>query len=444
MRRLLPFACGLIPALLAAAPAQKIFPYRYDQHDLSNGLRGITIPTDYPNVVSLFIVVQTGSRNEVEPGKSGFAHLFEHMMFRGTKQTPPEKYEAILKEAGAASNAYTSDDLTAYHTTFSKEDLETMVRIEADRFQNLEYAQNTIKTESLAVLGEYNKNSASPTQKLFEVLRDTAFDQHTYKHTTMGYLKDVQDMPQQYEYSKQFFSRYYRPEYTTIIVAGDVKPAEVRKLVAKYWGDWKRGSHKAEIPAEPVQEGPRSERINWPSPTLPWLAIAFKAPAYSDTLKDVAALDLISYLGFSENSDLYQRLVIQDQKVDYFGADFSNRVDPYLFTALARIKKPEDIKAVENDILATFSGFKDTLVSAQRLAEVKRHLRYSFALRLNNSEAIAGAVARFVALKRTPETINRLYELYEQVTPEDIRDAARKYFVEKGRTIVTLTGGKEK
>ncbi len=434
----------MIPALLAAAPTQKIFPYNYDQHDFPNGLRLITIPTDYPNVVSLFIVVQTGSRNEIEPGKSGFAHLFEHMMFRGTKQNPPEKYEAALKEAGAASNAYTSDDLTSYHTTFSKEDLDEMLRLEADRFQNLEYTPEVLKTESLAVLGEYNKNSAAPTQKLFEVLRDTAFDKHTYKHTTMGYLKDVEDMPQQYDYSRQFFSRYYRPEYTTIIVAGDVKPPEVQKLVAKYWGDWKHGDYKAQIPAETPQKGPRSQHIDWPTETLPWIAVAYKAPAYSDTLNDVAALDLIGYLGFSENSELYQRLVIQEQSADFLGADYENHVDPYLFTVLARVKKPDELNKIQAAILETCHSFKDAPVSPERLKDVKDHLRYQFALAMNNSEAIAGTVARFVALRRSPETINKLYELYGQVTPEDIRATARKYFVEDGRTIVTLTGGKSK
>jgi zinc protease len=107
--------------------------------------------------------------------------------------------------------------------------------------------------------------------------------------------------------------------------------------------------------------------VNWPSPTLPWLAIAFRVPGYSDTVKDVAALDLIGYLGFSENSDLYQRLVIQDQKVDYLSGDYMYRVDPYLFTIMSRVKNPEDMKAVQDDILATCSGFKDTLVSKERL-----------------------------------------------------------------------------
>jgi len=117
-------------------------------------------------------------------------------------------------------------------------------------------------------------------------------------------------------------------------------------------------------------------------------------------------------------------------------------VDPYLFSVWARLKKPADLESVRQDILATLESFKGKPVAAERLDEVKRHLRYSFALSLNNSETIAGLVARFVALRRTPETINRLYDLYEQITPEDIRSVARKYLIESGRTIVTLTGGK--
>ncbi len=425
---------------LPARGAEKVFPLAFDQRDFPNGLRLITVPTEYPNVVALYIVVQTGSRNEVEPGKSGFAHLFEHMMFRGTKTYPTARYEATLKEAGAASNAYTTDDHTAYHTTFSKEDLETIMRMEADRFQNLEYSPDVFKTESLAVLGEYNKNSASPAAKLFEALREAAFDRHTYKHTTMGFLKDIQDMPNQYEYSRQFFDRYYRPEYTTIIVAGDVTVERARALVEKYWGGWKRGSFRVTIPEEPPQQGARTRQVDWPTPTLPWVAVAFHGPAYSDTTKDSAALDLLAYIGFSESSDLYQRLVIREQKVDTLGADNPDRVDPYLFTVMARVKKAGDVDAVREAILSTLEGSRDTPVAAGRLDAVKRHLRYDFALRLNNSEAVAATLARYVAIKRTPETINRIYDLYTQVTPEDIRSAARKYFGEATRTVVTLTG----
>src|SRR5947207_4826564 len=123
--------------LFAASAPERVFPFPFTQEDLPNGLRLVTIPTGFPNIVSLYIVVQTGSRNEVEPGKSGFAHLFEHLMFRGTPRNPPAKYTSILKAAGADQNASTNTDVTTYYTTFSKEDLDTILMLEADRFQNL-------------------------------------------------------------------------------------------------------------------------------------------------------------------------------------------------------------------------------------------------------------------------------------------------------------------
>jgi len=428
-------------ALFAADVPQKTFPFSYAQQDLPNGLRLVTVPAEFPNIVSVFVVVQTGSRNEVEAGKTGFAHLFEHMMFRGTDLFPPEKYNNVLTRVGAASNATTNDDATIFHTTISKEDLPEILAMEADRFENLKYTPEVFKTETGAVLGEYNKNSSDPGQKLNEVLRDTAFDRHTYKHTAMGFLKDVQDMPSQYQYSLQFFDRYYRPEYTTIIVAGDVDPQQVRALVDKSWGNWKRGSYHADIPVEPPQQGPRENHVDWPSPTLPLIAIAYKVPAYTDSRKDTAALDVLSTMAFSPSSDLYQKLVIREQKVDTFSAGNFKSVDPSLFTIRARVKRPEDVTYVRDQILETVKRFQNELVDAGKLEAVKKSERYGFALQLDNSESVAQTVARYVALKRTPATIDLLYGEYAQLTPADVREVARKYLVENGRTIVTLSGG---
>jgi zinc protease len=427
-------------ALLFGAQPAKVFPYAYKQEDLPNGLRLITVPTDYANIVAVYIVVQTGSRNEVELGYTGFAHLFEHLMFRGTAQYPPEKYTETVNRLGAASNATTSDDFTVYYTTFSKEDLDTVLAMEADRFQHLKYAEPEFKTESLAVLGEYNKNSASPFSKLNEVMRDTAYDRHTYKHTTMGFLKDIQDMPNQYEYSLKFFDRYYRPEYTTIIVVGDVKAKAVRSAADKYWGAWKRGSYHPDVPAEPPQAGPRSAKVDWPSPTLPLVAIAFKAPAYNDATRDSAALDALSYLAFSNTGDLYQKLVVEEQKADAILARVPGSVDPALFQIMARVKKVEDLDYVRDQILETVKQFQEKPVDAARLDTVRKRLRYELTLRMDNSDTIAEILSSYVALKRSPETINTLYDQYAKLTPEDVQKAAAKYLLEQGRTIVTLTG----
>src|ERR1041385_153075 len=194
MKGLLAVLC-LVAVCQAASGQQrdtKLFPYKFTTDDLANGLRLVTVPTDYPNMVALYIVVRTGSRNEVEPGKSGYAHLFEHLMFRGSENYTAEEQTEILKRAGAESNAYTSLDRTVFYETFTKADLDGIMKMEADRFQRLKYAQPAFKTESLAVLGEYNKNSADPSSKLSEVLRATAFRKHTYGHTTMGFIKDIE------------------------------------------------------------------------------------------------------------------------------------------------------------------------------------------------------------------------------------------------------------
>jgi zinc protease len=439
---LLAACCAAIA--MGAQPPRKVFPYAYSQEDLPNGLRLVTVPTDYPNIVAVFIVVQTGSRNEVEPGHTGFAHLFEHLMFKGTGKFPPSRYNQTLNRMGAASNASTSDDYTLYHTTFSKEDLETVLMMEADRFQNLKYTEPEFKTETLAVLGEYNKNSSNPLQKLNEVLSDTAFDRHTYKHNAMGFLKDIQDMPHQYAYSLKFFDRYYRPEYTTIIVVGDVKSQArsraTRDLVDKYWGAWKHGSYQPDIPAEPPQEAPRTAHVDWPTPTLPVIKVAFKGPAYSDTTKDTAALDVLSTLAFSAGSDLYQKLVIHEQRVDSLGASSPGSVDPDLFEITARVKKAADLDYVRDQILAAIQAFQEKPVDGQRLDSVRKRLRYQLALRMDNSESIAAILSDYVALRRSPETMNRLFDQYAGLTPEDVRQAAAKYLVEKSRTTVTLTG----
>jgi zinc protease len=441
----MPRTIALLTAVLLLAACggtsseeDKIFPYAYQVDDLDNGLRLVTVNTGYPNIVALYVVVQVGSRNEVEPGRSGFAHLFEHMMFRGTEKFPPEKWEAVMQAAGAQTNAYTTDDRTVYHAVFSKEDLEPILGLEADRFQNLKYSEEIFRTETRAVLSEYNKNFSSPLRKLDEVLRNEAFQKHTYKHTTMGFEEDVENMPTMYDYGLQFFDRYYRPEYTIVCVVGDVTPEQVRPMVEKYWGPWKGGEYKPEITAEPPQAEAKRVVAEFHAPTLPWVSVSFHAPAYDDETVDSAVLDLILFQAFSENSELYKKLVLDEQKVDVLFPDYSDHVDPYLFSAVARVKDPADVEYVEQQILAAFEKLKQQPIPADELESVKSHLRYQFALGMNSTASIADTMAHYIGLRRTPETINKRYDLYQRVTSDDIMAAAKKYFVDSGRTVATL------
>jgi zinc protease len=430
----LPFAAP------AAGPGADILPFAATTRTLPNGLVVIVVPTGFPNIVSLQIPVLTGSRNEVEPGKSGFAHFFEHMMFRGTPTLPPDAYNDIITKTGARQNAYTTDDYTNYHVTFAKEDLDTILRIEADRFQNLAYPVEAFKTESRAVLGEYNKNSANPIQKLYETIRARAFTTHTYRHTTMGFIEDIEDMPNQYEYSKTFFARWYRPGNTALIVAGDVDPEQVLPMVEKYWGGWQPGTGgQVAIPQEPAPQGAVYAHVPWETPTAPWVAVAFRGPAFSETEKDAAAIDLFMNMNFGATSDVYRKLVEQEQKVDQFFAGGSDNVDPELITIFARVKQAEDALHVRDEILRAVATARATPVDARKLEEAKSNARYSFSARLDNTDTIASTLARFVRYRRSYDTINNVFRVYESLTPADLEAAARKYFIDDSLVVTTLS-----
>ncbi|MEO8399300.1 MAG: pitrilysin family protein, partial [Ignavibacteriaceae bacterium] len=293
------------PAFMIAKE-DKILPYPIEQTKLDNGLNVVSVKFDSPDLAAFYIVVRVGSRNEIEKGVTGFAHFFEHMMFRGTDKYPREKYNEVLKSTGAGANANTSNDRTIYHMTGNSQMLETMFDIESDRFKNLNYSEHDFKTEAGAVKGEYTKNYASPYQQLYESIQNTAFDVHPYKHTTMGFFNDIVDMPNQYDYSLKFFKKFYRPEYSTIVVVGDVTHDKVVALSKKYFGDWQKGNYNPEIPTEPKQKETRFTHIqnaNFP----PVVSLNYKGPAFSDSLINMHALDVMNTILFSSNSELYKK-----------------------------------------------------------------------------------------------------------------------------------------
>jgi zinc protease len=417
---------------------QKILPYPIYQYKLANGLNVVTVPFDSPGLASFYIVVRVGSRNEVESGVTGFAHFFEHMMFRGTDKYPREKYNEVLKMTGAGANANTSLDRTIYHMTGNVDYLEKMFELESDRFMNLHYSEHDFKVEAGAVKGEYTKNFASPFQRLYENLLNTAFDVHTYKHTTMGFFKDIVDMPNQYEYSLEFFNRYYRPEYSTIVVVGDITPEKVNALAEKYFGKWERGNYSVQIPVEPEQKEKKSLHLQDGS-IPPFMSMNYKGPAFSDTKIDMPAIDVLNTLLFSENSKLYKKLVIDEQKLRFLGGGAMNTRDPYLINVQASFIKKEDFQYVRDEITKAIEDIKMNGVDEKLLDETKSNLKYSFAMSIDDPDAIANSISSFIYLTGDPESLNRLYALYDKVTNEDIEMVAKKYYVDSGLTIATIS-----
>jgi zinc protease len=437
-----PAAAPAAPPPAAGAGGGQAFPFPVKEKTLANGLRVYVVSYDSPGLVAYYSVVRTGSRNEVEAGKSGFAHFFEHMMFHGTEKYTLDAYNGVIKEMGADSNAFTSDDLTVYHILAGKKALPRIVEIESDRFQHLTYQQADFQKEARAVLGEYNKNASNPMEKMVETLYDHAFTTHTYKHTTMGFLKDIENMPNEMVYSRQFFDRYYRPENVVLLVVGDADPENVFKLVEAAYGGWKAGAPHPTIPTEPPQKKEQRAELTWPGPTLPMMVEGYHTPGFSTTNVDLPTLDVLAELLFAERAPLYKKLVITEQKVESLSGSNDAHVDPNLFTVFARIKKPADVGAVEKAIHDEMARIAKEGVDDKTLRDVLSHVKYAFAGQLSTADRTAYTASSFIALTGQLESINAYFALYDKVTSADVKRVAATYFQPTNRSVVTLKAGK--
>ena len=418
----------------------KIFPFDYKTFTLENGLKVFVIPTPAQGLVSYYSVVRTGSRDEFEKGYSGFAHFFEHMMFRGTKKYPGSVYDGLTIEMGANANAYTTDDYTCYHLSITKDNLEKVIELESDRFQNLYYEEDPFKTESGAVYGEYRKGKTDPYFVTYEKLYETAFDLHTYKHTTIGFEKDIAAMPKMYKYSQTFFKRYYRPENVVIVVTGDITFDNVKALIEKYYKDWQKGYVTPLVEQEPVQAAPREAYVDYPGKSLPIVALGYKSLAYNPTDRIYVASGLVADLLFGETSELYQKLVLREQKAQVLFTEFNENRDPNLNIILSMVKDANDIDYIKKSITDEITKYQSQLVDKNKLAKLKKRMKYSYLMNLDTPDRVAGGLAREIALTADIEGVNKYFATLMKVTPEDIREALKKYFTPSRSTTVTMKG----
>ncbi len=223
-----------------------------------------------------------------------------------------------------------------------------------------------------------------------------------------------------------------------MIVVGDVKNDDVVRIVKKYYADWKRGTYQVQVPAEPPQNEEKVVHMPWKNKTLPYLLIGYHVPAFSDVDVERASLDILSQLVFSESSPLYQSLVIKKQLVEFVSGGSDDHRDPFLFTAMSRIKDAKNIDSVRDEIYAALETAKTVPVDAKKLQDIKSHVRYAFAMELNKPDNVAVTVANYIALTGNYESMNKLYALYDRVTADDIMHAAQKYFTKENRTVIIL------
>ena len=434
---LLILAVAARPALGATA-VPPAFPFERKLTTLDNGLRVVVIKTPARGMFALYGVVGVGSRDEVEPGHSGFAHFFEHMMFKGTAKTPGDARTALLGRLGVDESGYTTGDFTTYHLAGPAAAFSEIIALEGDRYQHLRIEENQVKTESRAVLGEYNKNFSIPDRRAFEVLSDLAFDKHTYKHTTMGFLADIERMPKETVYAREFFRRFYTPDNLLLIVVGDVDEATVVAQVKEHFGAWKGKRAKTEVTDELALTKERRKAVPWDNPTQERLHVGWRVPSSVRDTKAAALSAILSGYMFSDASALSKQLVLDEQLVEKLSSGFSPRKDAALFPVAARIKEGKSPELVLERIQSALDAVAAGTVDARTFDAVKSNARYALLMDLVDPDTVAGSLAWYSGPWMDPGALDRVLDEMARATPADLAAFTKSWFGKEQRAVVTL------
>ena len=430
----------LLPTLSLSplARAAELLPAGTVAERLDNGLSVIVVPLPGAGLVALQTWVSVGSRDEVVAGSTGYAHFFEHLMFRGSANYTAEERERALLRLGAVDNAWTSDDHTCYHMLARAEHLPALLRLEADRFSALALTPDAVRRESGAVMGEFRKDRSDPTAVLYEHLYATAFTAHTYRHTPIGLEEDVLAMADGYEKARRFYAQHYRPENLTVVIAGEVDPDAALAAAREAWGGWAPepvADHA--LPIEGIQTAERRVTVDWPDPgAAPQLAIGWRAPAFDPASSEVAAWHLLSAMLTADAAPLRRRLLEDDQLAWSLWSEPPERLDPSLLTLYVRLREGVDPAAVEAAIAEEIAALQGA--SDERVAAARERARRSMLLSLDDPQSWAFQVGWYAALGGgDPAALELHLDAVEGVTTAHVRAAARQLSADR-RTVITL------
>jgi zinc protease len=442
-------AAATLAAVNPLRAQEDFFPYEVHKRTLENGLDVIVIPTpEFKDVLSYNTLVLAGARNEV-PGKSGLAHLFEHILFRHRWEGEEGGYSRAVEEMGAFNNAWTWFDVTFYHPLTFTSNLEALADLEADRFVNLDYTEKIFQTEAGAVLGEYRNNAADPGLRMSEVQSRLMYGDYGYGHTTIGYLEDVKDMPNEYEAAVKFYQEYYRPNNVVLIVSGDVKPERIFQITEQEYSDW-QPRDLPDLPEPQPVGGPKREHVDWEVDVPPRVQVSYRMPRHKTGSVETAVGQLLPELLASETAPLYQKLRFDKQvAADLFSGTSeyeSFGPGPLAISAVLYKEKYQEsgtdlFDEVINDIegaLNDLKSFTSRPDAEQTLEELKSKYRYDLLAQLDSPGDIAENFAWYYRFERDPEVFDKLVASVQALTPQDIDTFAKEYFTPKNQVVITL------
>ena len=399
---------------------------------LDNGLTVLLLPETGTPGVSFQMWVRAGAKDETN--YTGLAHLFEHMMFRGTDRLPPESHERMIEGRGGRVNAFTTADTTVYFEDVAPDSLPLVIELEAERLANLKITEETLASERQVVLEERRlRTEDQPDGRAFEALLGLAFQAHPYRVPTIGWRSDIETVP--VKACQDFFRTYYAPNNIVIAIAGDFDAADTLARIRRAFGGFEP---VAEIPRsptkEPEQRGERRAVVHF-DVRSPILAAAWHAPATGHP--DAEALDVASLvLSGGRSSRLYRKLVYDEQAALGAQGAYWELQDAGLFYAFASVRPGRDIDEVERLFMAEIKRLQDERVSPAELAKVKRQIEVDLLSGMETANEKASRIAReYVSFGRIRSVDERL-KAFAAVTAEDVQRVARSYFRDDRRSVV--------
>ncbi|MBZ5694111.1 MAG: insulinase family protein [Acidobacteriia bacterium] len=409
----------------------------FTTHALSNGLRVILLENHEVPVINLQVWYHVGGKDE-QPGHTGFAHLFEHLMFKGSAHVGVDEHSRIIEAVGGYDNAETTDDTTNFFETFPSNYLERVLWLEADRMGSLNVDDANFKSERQVVEEERRvRVDNQPYGAIEEDLRAAAFTVHGYHHTPIGSIEDLNKATLQDV--RDFFNTYYKPNNATLVIVGDFSSEQALAWTRKYF-DGIPASAKP-IPRRATPEPPQTKERNvaksYSNTPLPAVVIGYKVP--SRYAADAYPLDLASnILAGGESSRLYQSLVYKDQ-IAVQSAGFGNFTeDPNLFWAYAIMNPGHTPEDGEKALVAVLDGLKDKPVAAKELQKAKNQEIAGFILGRDTDEEKAVALAAAAVIGKNPDLANTELDRYLKVTPAEIERVAKQYFVPQRATVLIV------
>jgi zinc protease len=436
LRAVAPLVAALVLSL-AAAPANVPRPPKFDytMFTLPNGLQNVLLEDHSTPIVHLAVWYHVGSKDE-RPGRTGFAHLFEHLMFKGSKNVRPDQHPSLITSIGGQSNAFTDEDTTVFWETVPAQYLPLVLWLEADRMASLDVSDEKFKTEREVVKEERRMRFENqPYGRLSEIIDDHAFSTHPYKHETIGSMADLDAAS--VEDVRQFHDTYYVPNNATIALVGDFDTNQAKDLIARYLGLVPKGAPvPRDIPKEPAHKAEERYTVNesWP---LPAVVVAYHITY--DGHPDSYPLHILDkILTDGDSSRLYRTLVYEKQMAVAAFGEAKLIEHPNLFYAVAIVQQGHTPDEVLKELEATIDRVKTEGVTAAELDRAKRQFARDYVFGRDTDQNKALQLAHAIVIHNDIKTADGEFDLFQNVTTADVQRVARTYFTPESRMLLTV------